>query len=372
MKKLIIFILALYLVIPAFSQKLSPFIIGDPAPEIKYSKWLKGTPVTSFDKNKVYVIECWATWCGPCIAAMPHLSELAKKYEGKAIFIGMNVWEKIPEDQSYESVLPRVTQFASSLGDKMSYNIAVDDANRYMAKNWLARAKAPGIPTTFVIKGGILMWIGHPSALDKILLSIEDGTFQIAQHRESHLQSINISVMQETEDFNLKQPINEAIKMKEYSKALDLWDSLMIKKPQQKYIGNINKFSIILDYIGEKNAIQYSEDWKKKDGKRVSMYLAQEIIKKQTYSKETYLYAAQEFISAAGGGSNINPMFFDMIGTSYAYAKDYVNAAMWQQKAVESAQVAIKDSKFVGVIMDYTVTEYADKLKLYKEKVSKN
>ena len=66
--------------------------IGDDAPGLQYSKWVKGTPVTSFEKDRMYVLEFWATWCGPCKAAMPHLSELAKKYEDKATFMGVNIW----------------------------------------------------------------------------------------------------------------------------------------------------------------------------------------------------------------------------------------------------------------------------------------
>ncbi len=68
--------------------------IGDPAPSIKVRKWIKGTPVTAFEKGRVYVVEFWATWCGPCIRGMPHLSELARKYKDKVTITGISILER--------------------------------------------------------------------------------------------------------------------------------------------------------------------------------------------------------------------------------------------------------------------------------------
>ena len=58
--------------------------IGSVAPPLDIEHWVqdgkgKFKPVTKFNKDSVYIVEFWATWCGPCIASMPHIVETQKK-----------------------------------------------------------------------------------------------------------------------------------------------------------------------------------------------------------------------------------------------------------------------------------------------------
>src|SRR5437016_6214034 len=59
--------------------------VGDPAPKLQVSKWVQGDPVKEFSKDNVYVVEFWATWCGPCRESIPHLNEVYKKYKDKGL-----------------------------------------------------------------------------------------------------------------------------------------------------------------------------------------------------------------------------------------------------------------------------------------------
>src|SRR5690606_32053695 len=36
-------------------------------------------------KDKIVVVDLWATWCGPCKAGLPHLSRIAEKVEGQDV-----------------------------------------------------------------------------------------------------------------------------------------------------------------------------------------------------------------------------------------------------------------------------------------------
>lgn len=62
---------------------------GDVPPPLTLTKTLQGLPATEISwgklKGKVVVLEFWATWCGPCIKAMPHLNDLAEQFKDKPV-----------------------------------------------------------------------------------------------------------------------------------------------------------------------------------------------------------------------------------------------------------------------------------------------
>jgi len=77
-----------------------PFLkIGDRAPDIHLEGLLQapeGAKVTlEALKGNIVVLEFWATWCGPCIGAIPHMNELVDKFADKPVrFISITDEEK--------------------------------------------------------------------------------------------------------------------------------------------------------------------------------------------------------------------------------------------------------------------------------------
>ena len=152
--------------------------IGDKAPDLKISKWVKGEPVTEFRRDQVYVVEFWATWCGPCIAGMPHVSGVQKEYAEKNVrVIGVNIWDD-PKN---------VEPFMKDKGgnDKMQYTVAIEEKyegkeirNGKMSAEWMKAGGQNGIPTAFIVdKSGTIAWVGHPMNMDQPLKEIVAGTW---------------------------------------------------------------------------------------------------------------------------------------------------------------------------------------------------
>ena len=156
--------------------------VGSKAPKLEVKKFIKGDEVKSFEKGKIYVVELWATWCGPCRTTIPHLNDLQKKHKDVTI-IGVAIME---EDQTF------VPDFVEEMGKKMDYRVAIDlvpeegdPMDGKVVTNWMKPSEQEGIPTAFIINGeGKIAWIGHPGEMEEPLEKIVDGSWDLAAATE--------------------------------------------------------------------------------------------------------------------------------------------------------------------------------------------
>ena len=164
------------------------FGIGSKAPALDIEHWVQDgngffKPVTEFKSGTVYVVEFWATWCGPCIMSMPHLAELQKKYRGEKVQI-VSV-----SDESLDEVKHLLAQKNDDEGKTFeeitsAYSLTTDP-DRSVHTDYMEAAGEQGIPTSFIVgKSGIIEWIGHPMELDEPLAKVVDETWDREEYKE--------------------------------------------------------------------------------------------------------------------------------------------------------------------------------------------
>jgi thiol-disulfide isomerase/thioredoxin len=208
--------------------------IGDPAPPLRLRGWIKGTPVQRFEKGNVYVVEFWATWCKPCIAAMPHLSALAGEYKDRVTILGIDIYEK------KTTSMEKVKAFVDSMGHRMDYHVAAEDSN-FMVAGWLDASgeQLKGIPRSFVVNAeGRVAWIGHPIGLDEVLPKIVNNTWDIKEalakrNLDKHLEELDNEV-----NYKLNTYVGDAFKPGDLGKpdsALLVINELVRNEPKLKY-----------------------------------------------------------------------------------------------------------------------------------------
>lgn len=218
------------------ADKPFALMVGDKAPPITITEWVKGDEVKNFDAGKVYVVEFWATWCGPCVASMPHLSKLQKEYADKGVrIIGVSASDK-------RNTLDLVKAMVKDKGDGMGYTVAWD-ADRTTAQAWMGAAGRNGIPCSFVVdKTGRVAYIGHPMELDGPLAEIVAGKFDI----ERAASNYRTQALAEAAALPLEAALQKAAKAQDWDAAIKATDDLMALGGDNVATSAARKFDILL------------------------------------------------------------------------------------------------------------------------------
>lgn len=151
--------------------------VGDQAPAIRIQKLVHGSMIDIETLSGVKVIEFWATWCGPCLSGMPHLSDLQQTYGEEVTILGISS----EDSATVEAFLASSAGDSGTWADVVKYRLAVDD-NGATGAAYMRAAGVNSIPTAFIVgQDGVLQWIGHPASMDAPLKAVLEGTWRLPE-----------------------------------------------------------------------------------------------------------------------------------------------------------------------------------------------
>jgi len=212
---------------------------GSPAPFPQIEKFVKGEQISSFGAGNTYVIEFWATWCGPCKSSMPHLSEVQEKYADKGVRIISISDEKIDT----------VTKFLDdpNWAAKTRYTLCADP-DRSAHDQYMKPAMQSGIPCAFIVKDGTVQWIGHPMQMDKPLESVVAGSWNVNDAKASFLDTAQAKKAQR----RLSGALRDANKSGDFTEFMVMLDDAIAKADAESAMSmRMQKFQLLLGPINQ-------------------------------------------------------------------------------------------------------------------------
>lgn len=144
---------------------------GQPMPELDLTDWRNGEFTADDFEGKIIVVDFWATWCGPCIAAMPKNNKMHEKYAEQGVVVLGICGSKNGQDK-FDDVLAK---------QKVVYPSA-RDSSMQNAEKW----KVMWWPTYAVVdRNGIVRALGlstsHVEDVVKKLLEEQPADEAVAQ-----------------------------------------------------------------------------------------------------------------------------------------------------------------------------------------------
>lgn len=329
---------------------------GSAPPPIKALKWVKGQPV-KFERGKVYVVEFWATWCGPCKTSIPHLTDLARAFKGKVTFVGVNVWDT-RDVKSEAEYIAKIEKFVKDMGSQMDYSVCLDEMKGTMAETWMTAAEATGIPTAFVIgKDYKIAAICHPMELGDILPGVVAGSFDSKAYAKKKADEAA-----EAEKFEKAfAKAGEFYQQQKFKETIEEMDKALALHPEFEAKVAGTKFAL-LTKTDETAAYAYARKMAsgccKDDAMSLAM-VADDILSNPELKNRDYAVALAVAEQAAKASNNEHPFVMATLAAAHFKKGNTDKAIECQEKALKLLETA------EGVPENY-IKGMKDRLEEYK------
>ncbi|PHX78756.1 MAG: hypothetical protein CK544_01205 [Planctomycetaceae bacterium] len=326
--------------------------IGSKAPIPEISDFVRGEKPTFFEPGKVYVIEFWATWCPPCRQSMPHLTKLAEDMKSKGVVIvGVS-------DEKVETV--RTFLEKDEWKQKARYTLATDP-DRSTHRAYMEASGQGGIPTAFIVKEGVVQWIGHPMEMDAPLAKIVDGTWD----PKTAKQSFEDSVAEEMKAMGRQNDMTKAIDSKDWDKAVALIDAeIAASTGEEAMQSKVQKAQILLVAGRSEAAYALCAELVKEDP-ALRNFVATSVLHLPDVADRRVDLAITWLTDVTSAAGPVNPQVLAELAYAWSLKGDFTKAADFMRRAIDTA-------KSLGPTAADYVADLTAQLKGYESKAAGN
>ena len=154
-----LFILILAGLFSATAQ--SDITVGTKIENLKFSDHILNVPEGAKFDSKFKVLEFWATWCAPCLKAVPHLNDLSDEFKENKDLVFLSITYEKPEVA--ERALKRIP---------FKTMVVADQQQAVFENLGVKKGTTIVIPQTFLVdQNNVVRWKGKPSDLTSELLN---------------------------------------------------------------------------------------------------------------------------------------------------------------------------------------------------------
>ena len=326
--------------------------IGSKAPIPEISDFVRGEKPTFFEPGKVYVIEFWATWCPPCRQSMPHLTKLAEDMKSKGVVIvGVS-------DEKVETV--RTFLEKDEWKQKARYTLATDP-DRSTHRAYMEASGQGGIPTAFIVKEGVVQWIGHPMEMDAPLAKIVDGTWD----PKTAKQTFEDSVAEEMKAMGRQNDMTKAIDSKDWDKAVALIDAeIAASTGEEAMQSKVQKAQILLVAGRSEAAYALCAELIKEDP-ALRTFVATSVLHLPDVADRRVDLAITWLTDVTSAAGPANPQVLAELAYAWSLKGDFTKAADFMRRAIDTA-------KSLGPTAADYVADLTAQLKGYESKAAGN
>ncbi len=204
--------------------------------QIKISELIQENASSLTDENKLYFVDFWATWCGPCIPAKKYLGSLQKQFPRDFYVISLS-------DESPDLVRNYIKKRPTNLSIAIDYD-----------KETFAKHEINSLPTGILMDAkGRILWKGHPA-------NLSPGDIASYLRRNSARTSVN-------EFIELKAYKKAVVKNETYTPGEDFElftsesvSSILDVKDYPRYTSYEGNLKSILAYLYKVNDDQINMD----------------------------------------------------------------------------------------------------------------